>query len=165
MVEIKFVDKSAVQIGSDIHSVSFGERFSPNEEYTIADYSFTDEKGKVFNGCVFEIKPYGSTRVMRITDSELTCQRIAIKGRGKMLRMSPDGEVFCDDLNANTEENPLIELKQGWVDCCIAGDEGIEVADISTPPFKPEMETEIPLDDSTLPPEFWRMYKELKRLV
>jgi hypothetical protein len=163
MAEIEFIGKSAIQMGTDVHPISFGERFSPKEEYTIADYSFTDEKGKASNGCVFEINPYGSTRVMKITDPELTCLRIAIKGNGTMLRVSPDGEVFYDDLKANTEENPLIELKQGWVDCCIAGDEGMEVADISTPPFKPEMETEISVGDSTLPPEFWKMYKELKR--
>lgn len=162
--EITFQGRSTVSIDGKAHPVTFGENFRPNNEYNIAAYSFSDELGKKSDGCVFEINPRGSTRVMKITDANLTCQRIAIKGSGWFLGVSPEGEVISYELNATSEENPLIQLSNGWVDCWIAADEGIEVADVSTPPFKPEMEKQIPLDDASLPPKFWQIYKQLKQI-
>lgn len=162
--EIKFQGRSAVSIEGKTHPISFGENFRPNNEYNIAAYSFTDELGKQSDGCVFEIKPRGSTRVMRIVYPRLTCQRITIKGNGWFLGVNPNLEVITHRLDASSEENPLIELSQGWTDCWIADDDGMEVADVSTPPFKPEMEKQIPLDGPSLPPEFWKIYKQLKQI-
>jgi len=163
--DIKFnQDKTSVKFKGVEHLVSFGGRFSPNTEFTIATYSFSDEKGKESDGCVFEIKPEGSTRVMMVISKDLSCQRIAIKGSGWFLGVSPEGDVVHYRLDSKKEENPQFELHEGWVDCFIAGDEGMEVADVSTPQFNPEMEREIMLDSSELPPEFWKLYKELKHL-
>jgi len=163
--DIKFnQNKTSVKFNGVEHPLSFGERFSPNTEYTIAAYSFTDEKGKESDGCVFEIEPRGSTRVMMITSKELSCQRLAIKGDGWFLGVNPEGEVVHYRLDSKKEENPQLELHKGWVDCWIAGDEGMEVADVSTPSFKPDMEREIKLDSSELPLGFWKQYKKLKHL-
>ena len=150
------------------HPISFTEDFRPNNEYNISSYIFTDSKNEESDGCVFEINSRGSTGVMKITDENLECQRIAIKGSGWCLRTNlndPNHKVEVYELTADNEENPLIELCQGWVDCFIAGDEGMEVADISTPKFNPQMEQSIPINSSELPEEFWTTYKELKQLV
>lgn len=162
--EITFRGRSAVSIDGQTHPISFGENFRPNDEYNIAAYSFTDELGKKSDGCVFEINPRGSTRVMRITDENFTCQEIGVSGRGWFLGVNPSGEVILYDIQANSEENPLVNLSKDWVVCWIAGDERFDVADVSTPPFKPEMEKEIPLDDFSLPPEFWKIYRQLKQI-
>lgn len=163
--EVFFQDKSAVTIDGESHPISFGEVLRPNSEYNIALYVFDDEFGQRSDGCVFEISPRGSTTVMRIVEPDFVCQRIAINGSGWFLGMSPIGEVICQRIDAKEEENPLIELSAGWVDCWIADDGGAEIADISTPPFSPNMEKEITLDDPSLPVEFWRKYKTLKHLV
>lgn len=149
------------------HPISFTENFKPNNEYTIKSFIFTDSKGEKSDGCVFEIKPRGSTRIMKIIDENLECQRIAIEGSGWCLRTNlndPNHEVEVYELNADDETNPLIELCQGWVDCFIAGDDGMEVADISTPKFDPKMEKNIPDNSSELPEFFWTTYKELKQI-
>ena len=162
--EIIFQGRSAISIDGQSHPITFGENFRPNGEYNIAAYSFSDELGQKSDGCVFEINLRGSTRIMKITDGDLTCQRIAIKGNGWFLGVSPEGEAVSYELNALSEENPLIELSKGRVDCWIAADDGIEVADVSTPPFKPDMEKQIPLDDPSLPPKFVEMYRKLKQI-
>lgn len=164
MTEVSFQGREGIEIDGKYHPISFGEEFRPNSQYNIALYSFTDEKGQESDGCVFEISPRGSTRVMRIIDENLTCDRIAIKGSGHFLGVSPDGEVVDYELNSESDENPLIEISKGWTECCIAGDDGIEFADVSTPKFDPKMEVEVPFEDSSLPVEFWKKYKELKQL-
>lgn len=164
MTKIEFKERSTVLIDDQLHQISFSEGFGPTNEYKIVPYVFTDEKSKSSDGCVFEIEPRGSTRMMRITDADFTCQRIAIKGSGWFLGVNPDGEVVEYKLNSNSKQNPEIELTKGWVDCWIADDKGMEVADVSTPPFRPEMEEEIYLNDPSLPVEFWNFYRKLKQI-
>lgn len=166
--KIKFDgNEPSVTTNKEKHPISFGEKFKVNNEYEINLYSFTDEKGKDSDGAVFEIEARGSTSVMKITDPNFACERIAVKGNGWFLGVSPEGEVVTYNLDAdfsNGKKNPQIGLSSGWVDCFIAGDDGMDVVDVSTPPFDPKMEEKISINSPDLPPLFWNIYKQMKQI-
>lgn len=160
------LSENKISIGIVDHQVSFTESFAPNNEYTINSFIFTDAKGEQSDGCVFKIEPKGSTSVMKITDPNFSCQRIAIKGSGYCLRYNtkePNRGVELYELDADKDENPLIELSEGWIDCFIAGDKGLEVVDISTPKFNPNVEEYIPAGSHELPKEYWTTFNQLKQ--
>jgi len=155
-------DRIHIRVGDDTHPVSFGEVIEPNAEYKIRTYSFQGEKGTQADGCVFEITPHGSTTVMRVVDESARLQEVAIKGSGWFLGVNPEGQVIIQEARWHEEENPLVEQMNGWVGVWIAGAEGLEVLDVTEPPFKPSMETSVVRDDQAIPPDFWEKYDVLK---
>jgi len=156
----------SVKIGNEVHKIVTDQTpYQPNDEYKIFSYSFLDSKGNESDGSVFEILPFGSTSIMEITDQNLLCQRIAVEGSGYCLRLdlnNPNHEVEIYPVNASQEENPLIELSSGWVECFIAGKDGLKVAEVNTPKFNPNMERKLSLSDSHLPTEFVKAFFQLK---
>lgn len=166
--EIEFLDGQTLRIGNTVSPIEWSKDSFPlpNGEGVITEYFFTNSLGELASGALFRLREGGSTRVMRIVDPELICERIVVKGRGLMLRVSPEGNFFIDELDADSDKNPLVELTVGWTDCFIAmGPEGAELADISSPPFNPQQEVEIPLDDPSLHPQFQGVYKLIKERI
>lgn len=132
------------------------------KDYKIHPYTFLGEKGTRADGCVFEIFPHGSTNVMRVIDETSKSQEIAIKGKGWFLGVSPDGEMIVQEVGESVIENPLIEQWKGWIGVWIAGDAGMEVLDITEPPFNPSIETPVKRDDQNIPSNFWETYDNLR---
>lgn len=154
-----------VTIGTNTHPITFGEIIKPTEEYRILTYTFLGEKGTRADGCVFEIAPHGSTIVMRIIDETTKSQEVAIKGKGWFLGIYPDGEMIVREVGENIVENPVMEQEKGWVGVWVAGDAGMEVLDITEPPFNPSMETPVKRDDQNIPSNFWKTYDNLRASV
>ena len=155
-------ERNNVTIGNDTHPIKFGEIIQPTKEYKINTYAFLGEKGIKADGCVFEIVPYGSTTVMHVTDEAAKSQEIAVKGKGWFLGINPEGEITVQKVGENMIENPLIEQWKDWVGVWIAGSTGMEVLDVTEPPFNPSMEISVKKDDQTIPSEFWKTYDRLK---
>ena len=155
-------DRQNVVIGELAHPIKFGDVLQPNAEYTIRTYTFEGIKGTTADGCLFEIKPHGSTTVMRVIDETVRIQEIAVKGRGWFLGINPNGDVITQEVGDHLEENPLVEQFKGWIGVWIAGEEGLEVLDVTEPPFNPVMETPVERADQTIPPEYWEQYDGLK---
>jgi hypothetical protein len=157
-----------VQIDGVQHPIKFDtEPFVPNEEYDILGYKFTYENGQTStesDGCLFRIKEHGSTRVMEITDPRLHCDRMAVKGQGWFLGLDPVKNILCYEIGTHLgENNPLVSVDVGSTDCFIAASGGLEVVDISTPPFEPAMEVlQTPEKNNHIPPEFWHYYNTLR---
>lgn len=156
------VVRATVKIDDEVHPVSFGEIIEPNPEYKIRTYSFQGEKGTQADGCVFEITPHGSTTVMRVVDGSVRLQEVAVKGHGWFLGINPEGQTIIQEVGEIRAENPLVEQANGWVGVWIAGLEGLDVLDITEPPFKPSMETAVERNDQTVPSAFWDKYDALK---
>ncbi len=151
-----------VTIGKNIHPIKLGEVINPTEEYAIRTYTFLGEKGEKADGCLFEIIPHGSTTVMQVIDETAESQEIAVKGRGWFLGINPEGEMTVQEVGDNIVENPLIGQRKGWVGVWIAGSTGMEVLDITEPPFNPSMEISVKRDDQAIPSKFWEIFDNLK---
>ncbi|HSX40897.1 MAG TPA: hypothetical protein VLF68_04790 [Candidatus Saccharimonadales bacterium] len=155
-------ERTAIRTGGTEHPISFGGVEEPNQEYKIRTYSFPGEKGKEADGCIFEIKPFGSTTVMRVVD-DVHLREIAIKGNGWFLGVdADDGQMVPYEVGEDVVENWEVQQKKGSVGVWIAGKDGLEVLDITEPPFSPKMETPVERDDQNLPSGFWERYDELK---
>lgn len=154
-----------VTIGNNIHPIKSGETIEPTEEYKIHTYTFLGEKGAKADGCVFEIVPRGSTTVMHVIDETARSQEIAIKGKGWFLGINPKGEMTIQEVGEHMVENPLIEQWKGWIGVWIAANTGMEVLDVTEPPFNPSMETPVKRDNQTIPSNFWKTYDNLRASV
>lgn len=162
----RIIGQDSLVIGDQIHPIELGEIITPNREYSIHTFQFKDERGRNSDGALFRIKPGGSTRVQRIIDDAYTSEKIAFKGSGTFLGISPEGTVKELPLDASHEENPLVIIGPGWVECWVAGQEGLEVVDVSTPPFREDMEKEIPymhMDNALGLSEFWSAFNRTKQ--
>jgi hypothetical protein len=159
MSEIGFnPEKNTITMNGESRPVLFGKPEKPNSEYSILPYKFTDEKGQEADGCVFEISPHGSTTVMRVVNEDVRIQEIAVSGSGWFMGMSPDGEMIVQEVGEKVDENPIVDQTKGWVGVWIAGENGMKVLDITTPPFNPSMEVAVKREDDKLPQDFWKEY-------
>jgi hypothetical protein len=154
-----------VNIGDKVHPI-LPDKIppKPNTRYKIFPYSFCDSESERSNVSVFEILPFGSTSIMEITDPNLLCQRIAVEGSGYCLRLNlnnPNHRTEVYPIDAGQEENPLIELSSGWVECFIAGKDGLKIAEVSTPKFTPSIGSELSLYDSRLTAKFTDTFLKL----
>jgi hypothetical protein len=152
-----------VIVAGEGHSITFRRLEQPNNEYKIRPYRFKDDElAKEADGCLFEIKPHGSTRVVKIIDEEFSVLQTAIKGKGWCLTRNPEGEVTAWEVGEDMDENPQMEMSKGWAYCWIAGREDLEVLDLSQPPFDPKVEIVIEEGADTLPEKFWIKHLFLK---
>lgn len=151
-----------VTIGKNVHPIKFGETLEPTKEYKIHTYTFLGEKGTKADGCVFEIAPHGSTRVMLVVDEKVDMEEIVIKGKGWFLGIDSTGDMGVREVGEDMIESRNIEQKKGQIGVWIAGDTGMEVLNITEPPFNPSMETPVKRDDPNIPSEFWRIYDNLR---
>jgi hypothetical protein len=163
MSEIGFnPEEDIITIDGTSHPILFGEADKPNAEYSILPYKFTDETGEQADGCVFEIAPHGSTTVMRVVNEHVRIQEIAVSGSGWFMGMNPEGEIIAQEVGENVDENPIVDQTKGWVGVWIAGENGMKVLDVTTPPFSPSMEVAVKREDAQMPQDFWKEYDARK---
>lgn len=118
------------------------------------------------DGCLFTIEPAkdGEQRnaifVVR-SMIDVTFQEAIQKGGGYWLAQSPKGDVVVFEVDQGNQGMMVEWTGKGWVSTWIAKDEEAEVVDITEPTFTPETEEEVPIDDPSVSPEFWRAYHAL----
>lgn len=144
------------------HPINFTDPITLGEEYSLVPYIFTDSKGEKADGVVFKIKPNGSSTPMKIVDTEVVIQEIAIRGSGWFLSVNPQETLEVVPVDNQLEQNPLIEQRTGWIGVWIAGAEGLEVLDVTEPHFKDSMETAVQRNDTSINPNFWSIYDQTK---
>lgn len=134
----------------------------PSKGYKDKPYIFLDDKKTEANGVLVEMQPNAVTKILRIVHPTVKFQDIAISGSGWLLEINKEGEIVTLEVGPHLEDkNPLVENGSGWTFCWISGPQGLEILDVTVPPFSPSMETEIPEYSDQLPPQFWQQYDNL----
>ena len=147
--------------------IDFVGRFR-SKGYVDKPYVFLDEKRAEANGVLVEMEPLSSTKVLRVIDKNVKFQDIAIKGSGTFLAIDPEGKIITIEVGKHLEDkNPVVECCGGWVFCWIAGEKGLEILDVTEPPFNPEMEKEIKRGsaEDNLPAKFWQQFDQLHQIT
>lgn len=134
--------------------------------YEIKLWEFTTEDGQGVetnsDGCLFVIEPYSSTHAMKIVKEGYKSQRCVVKGSGWYLATNfGNGSIEWVRVSADDENNGMVEMPVGCVDCWIADENGMEVVDISEPRFQPDFEVEQHEEDAQPSAFFWEVYHEL----
>ena len=135
---------------------------NPDEEYRIFAIKYTDDAEKEADGALFEIDPNGKTPIMHIIKEGYTASRQVVEGDGTVLSVLPSGDIKEFKVGGVTAE-PLNQ-GEGWIDCWIAGPDGMKVIDRSQPAFQLDFEHSVPVDDPSLPAEYWERYHGLTDL-
>lgn len=131
----------------------------PNETYRIFAIRYKDSTEFQGDGALFEVDPGTATPVMYIKREGYQARRQVIEGDGRVLSILPSGEMRVFDVDANSGK--IIEEGPGWVDCWIAGQNGMKIIDMSKPGFQLDFEVSIKVDDPSLPSEYWKQYHQL----
>lgn len=162
-----------VSWGGHGYVIKSGDVLYPTSEYQIETYTFRDpELAAEMAGAIFKIRPYGSTRVVRVTDPETKVTDVPIRGSGWFLRLTAGGEVEYEEIDAEDGQASFI-YGFGDVIVWIAGKQGLDVLNIMKPPFhaeakdgeavlQPASEAVINIDSEEMPGEFWEEYHALK---
>lgn len=132
---------------------------NPSEPYNIFAIKYTDETGNYADGALFEINPDRACPIMNITKEGYKARRQVVEGSGKLLAILPSGEIKVYEVDS--QSGRVFTEGQGWVDCWIAGSDGLKIIDMSEPAFQMDFEESIQIDDPSLPPEYWQKYHEL----
>jgi hypothetical protein len=155
--------ESSVTIAGKDHPIEWGEVIQPTPEYEIKEYRFEDELGQEADGCLFVIKPGGSTRVARITDPKFRVEQIAIEGSGWLLVQNRGEPTQCLEVREPAAQNPVLSMGKDCSYCWIAGEAGLIVLNLNRPPFNLDAEIIVDADSSQLSSDFWDKFHELKR--
>ena len=131
----------------------------PNEDYRIFAIKYLDETEEQADGALFEISPNRACPIMSITKEGYTARRQVVEGSGTLLAILPNGEIQVTEVD--TKSGVVFSEGAGWVDCWIAGPNGLKILDISSPAFQEDFEDTVPIDDPSLPIEYWQKYHEL----
>ena len=99
---------------------------------------------------------------MSITKEGYSARRQVVEGSGTLLAILPNGEIQVTEVDAKSGE---VSEGAGWVDCWIAGPNGLKILDISSPAFQLDFEDSVPIDDPSLPIEYWQKYHELTAIA
>jgi hypothetical protein len=131
----------------------------PDEAYRIFAIKYVDALQATCDGALFEIDPNGATPIMHITQPGYTAIRQVVEGSGTALCILPTGQIKSFELNATN--GGMLSENEGWIDCWIAGPEGMKIIDMSNPGFQLDFETSIRADSDLLPAEYWAEYHRL----
>ncbi|AKM78881.1 MAG: hypothetical protein UX85_C0004G0111 [Candidatus Beckwithbacteria bacterium GW2011_GWB1_47_15] len=152
-VEIKSVEFKSVHRNID---------FQPDIDlggYHIYPFVFLDEAKDWASGALFDIDPDSHTAVAKVTEPEVQLIEHAIKGNGWFLDIDPKGKITKHYLDA---EKPIVlQYGTGHAFCFVAGNEGLLIQNVTTPPFNPSMEKIIEEYSPELPKAFWQEYNQL----
>jgi len=136
----------------------------PSKGYVDRPYVFLDEKRAEANGVLVEMEPNAATKILYVVDQNVRFQDIAIAGSGWFLGIKPNGEIINMKVGEHLQDkNPVVEHGANWTFCWISGPEGLEILDVTEPPFNPEMEKEIKRGsaEDNLPAKFWQRFDQL----
>ncbi len=131
----------------------------PSEDYRIFAIKYLDETEKQADGALFEIKPNAACPIMSITKEGYKARRQVAEGSGRLLAILPSGEIRVFEVDS--QSGTVFEEGKGWVDCWIAGPNGLKILDSSSPAFQVEFEDSVPINNPSLPPEYWQKYHEI----
>lgn len=132
---------------------------NPNQPYRIFAIKYTGENELDADGALFEVDPNSATPVMHITKAGYRARRQVVEGDGICLSILPSGDIHIFEVSAN--KGNILEQGAGWVDCWIAGPNGMKILDSSEPAFQLSFETPLVVDDPSLPARYWEKYREL----
>lgn len=155
-----------VTFNGSSHPIRVLEQFSPTPDYSIEVHEFTDElKGRLDTGTL-ELKPYGSTRTQHVVGQVDFIDRV-VRGSGVFLAVNPEGKIVRLPISYK-DSNTEVFYGREWTITWIAGKYGLEVFQVCSPAFKPDMEEEVKpgsneAGQTLIPSEYWRKYEGAKR--
>ena len=124
--------------------------------YTIHPFVFLDQASKEASGAFFELEPYAHTSVVKVTSPEVHLLENVYSGSGWFLNTNG---VTSHKYRLRESGNGL-DYGTGATSSFFAGPEGLVIANITTPPFRPGMETEVPVNSPEAPELFWKLYHQ-----
>lgn len=162
---IELVSNDAVSIDGREHPITLLDTIVPNDGYYFRPYAFTDELGKEADGCVFMIYPYETTRTVYVKEDK-KFEDAVIRGNGWFHAVSPEGEVITYGFT-QSEKSRMVEYGKGWVITWIAGADGLDVLNLTTPPFTDSAEVAVEVgsqvsEGKTIPQKYWELLRKLK---
>lgn len=131
--------------------------------FTIDAYVYRDRKDA--DGAVLKFEPGSYARVLQVAHG-WRFEDTVVKGSGWFLASDLDGKIKVRRVSAGENLSPIV-YGDGMVTTYIAGKEGLEIHEMSTPPFDPEI-TEIEVlekssEGQLLNPKFWQVYNLLRQ--
>lgn len=126
----------------------------------LGSYGFSERKD--IDGATLKLKPGSSTRVLEVAKS-WTFTDVITNGDGWFISADKKGNVCINRLIAGKSLEPIV-YAEGMVTVYIAGESGMEIEEITTPPYSDKAEKgvlETDLVGSSLNPKFWEAYKTI----
>jgi len=152
------IEIKSVEFKSAHHNVDFQPDIDLGG-YHIYPFVFLDEAKDWASGALFDIDPNTHTAVTKVIEPGIQLIEHAIKGSGWFLDIDPNGKLTKHYLDA---EKPIVlQYGTGHAFCFVADSKGLLIQNVTTPPFRPEMEKIIPENSTELPKFFWREYNQL----
>ena len=84
-----------------------------------------------------------------------------IRGNGRFIISSEEGEVRYFDFDSDSEVSPPAIYGFGDTVVWIGGTKGAEILSFTRPPFKDDMEAAVETDSPEVPQKFWELYHEI----
>lgn len=124
--------------------------------YTIRPFVFMDKAKEEASGAFFELEPYAHTTVVKVTTPEVHLLENVYKGSGWFLATNG---ITSHKMSLRESGNGL-DYGTGTTFSFFAGPKGLVIANITLPPFCPDMETVVAINSPDAPEYFWELYHQ-----
>lgn len=108
------------------------------------------------DACHIRIRPGGRTSIYEIVSQTAQVTDHVIKGKGRLIRSTPDGKIETEEINAGVETSTF-HYTPGTIFVWVAErQEGLEIVGTNVPPLskEPDQERELDIDDPAVPEQF-----------
>lgn len=129
---------------------------------SLSNYGFLERED--IDGATLKLESGSATRVLEVAEG-WTFTDVITKGDGWLVSADKKGGVRVKRLIAGRNLEPIV-YTEGLVAVYIAGETGMEIVEITKPPYSEKAEKEVLEKDSvgsSLNPDFWKVYKMLLR--
>lgn len=124
-------------------------------EYDVLE--FTDRTlAEKMDACHIRIRPDGRTSIYEILSPTARITDHVIKGKGRLIRYTPDGKIETEEINAGVITSTF-RYTLGTIFVWVAErQEGLEIVGTNFPPLskEPDQERELGIDDPAVPEQF-----------
>lgn len=104
----------------------------------VTTFTFLDEHlTRQGDGAYIELEPNATTGIQSFDDST-TFIEVVKNGSGVWIGLSPEGNFVKIHVEAGDPNPPVIAYGEGWKGTWIAGDDGLEILELCTPPYNPD---------------------------
>lgn len=137
---------------------------SSDPSISSGNYKFSERKD--IDGATLKLEPGSATRVLEVAKN-WTFTDVITKGDGWFISADKKGNVWKKRLIAGKNLEPIV-YTEGIVTVYIAGESGMEIQEITSPPYADNAEKKVLEKDpvgSSLNPDFWTYIEYLSGFI